>query len=326
MAVYALRRILWTIPIVLLVVTLAFFATRAIGGTPLQHAVPPGLGTPAWVKYGDNKPDAIWENMERRYGLDRPWYEQYAAYLRGLATLDLGPSLTFRNRSVSDIVVGQGTRTLELIAFALVVALVFGVGAGLLSASRRGSVDDVAIRAFASGALSVPSFLVATLLIYVCALKLGWFPTSGWGDWRHKVLPVVTLSLVPMAWCMRLTRGAVLDAAQAEHVRAARARGLRRRRVFAVHVVRSALIPVVTILGPLVGFLITGAFVVEAVFSIPGAGRYFVAAVVVRDYPVVFGLTSLLSVTMVLVNLGSDLLHGALDPRVREAATTRVAA
>jgi oligopeptide transport system permease protein len=319
MLAFTLRRLLWTIPIVLLVVSVSFFATRSIGGDPFRHGPLAGLGSPAWVKYGDRQPEAIRDNLSRRFGLDQPWYRQYLNYLEGVATLNLGPSLTFRNRTVNDIVVGQGLRTLELIALAVALALVAGIGGGVLGALRAGSLADVGIRAAASVSVSVPTFLVATLLVYVAAVRFGWLPTSGWDGWRHKILPVLALSLVPMGWCARLTRGAVLDAGQAEHVRAARGRGLRRRRIVAVHVVRNALIPIVTILGPLVGFLVTGAFVVEAVFSIPGAGRYFVAAVLARDYPVVMGLTATLSVAMVMVNLLADVLHGALDPRVRTA-------
>jgi oligopeptide transport system permease protein len=319
MAVFVARRLLWTIPIVLVVVTVAFFATRAIAGDPFRHGPLAGLGSPAWIKYGDPQPEAIHNNLWRRYGLDRPWYEQYADYMRGLATGDLGPSLTYRNRSVNDIVLAQGARTVSLILLSLGVALVVGVALGVLGALRRGSAPDVAARSVASLSVSVPAFLVATMLIYVFSVRLGWFPTSGWDGWRNRVLPVLALSLVPLGWCVRLTRASMLELMQSNHVLAARARGLRANRVVVVHVLRSALVPIVSILGPLVGFLITGAFVVEAVFSIPGAGRYFVAGVLARDYPLVMGLTALLGVSMVLVNLVADVAHGALDPRVREA-------
>lgn len=319
MATFVARRLLWAIPIAFVVVTTAFFATRAIAGDPFRHGPLAGLGSPAWIKYGDPQPEAIHNNLWRRYGLDRPWHEQYADYLRGVATFDLGPSLTFRNRSVNDIVLTQGARTLALILLSLAVALVAGVALGVLGALRKGSLLDVLARALASISVSVPAFLVATMLVYLFSVRLGWLPTSGWDGWRNRILPVAALSLVPLGWCVRLTRASMLELLESPHVLAARARGLRRRRIVAVHVLRSALVPIVSILGPLVGFLVTGAFVVEAVFSIPGAGRYFVAAVLARDYPLVMGLTALLGLSMVLVNLVADVAHGLLDPRVREA-------
>lgn len=319
MATFVARRLLWAVPIAFVVVTTAFFATRSIEGDPFRHGPLVGLGSPAWIKYGDPQPEAIHNNLWRRYGLDRPWHEQYADYLRGVATFDLGPSLTFRNRSVNDIVLTQGARTLALILLSLAVALAAGVALGVLGALRKGSLLDVLARALASVSVSVPAFLVATMLVYLFSVRLGWLPTSGWDGWRNRILPVAALSLVPLGWCVRLTRASMLELLESPHVLAARARGLRRRRIVAVHVLRSALVPIVSILGPLVGFLVTGAFVVEAVFSIPGAGRYFVAAVLARDYPLVMGLTAVLGISMVLVNLVADVAHGLLDPRAREA-------
>lgn len=277
MAVFVARRLLWSIPIAFVVVNVAFFATRAIAGDPFRHGPLAGLGSPAWTKYGDPQPEAIHNNLWRRYGLDRPWYQQYGDYLRGVATFDLGPSLTFRNRSVNEIVLTQGARTLALILLSLAVALVAGVALGVLGALRHGSALDVLARTLASVSVPVPAFLAATMLIYVFSVRLGWLPTSGWEGWRNRILPVAALSLVPLGWCMRLTRASMLDLLQSPHVLAARARGLRRRRIVSVHV-RGRRSSRVSILGPLVGFLVTGAFVVEAVFSIPGAGRYFVAA------------------------------------------------
>jgi ABC-type dipeptide/oligopeptide/nickel transport system permease component len=167
----------------------------------------------------------------------------------------------------------------------------------------------------------VPSFLVATLLIYFVALKWGLLPTNGWQTWEHKVLPSLALGLFPMAYFARLVRGSMLETLQQDYVRTARAKGLRYRRVVGVHVLRNSLIPAITATGPLLGFIITGSFVIEVIFSIPGIGRYFVTAVESRDYSVVMGITVLTSVVIVIANMLVDILYGILDPRTREART-----
>jgi oligopeptide transport system permease protein len=167
----------------------------------------------------------------------------------------------------------------------------------------------------------VPNFLVATVLVYVLSVKLGWLPTSGWRSWEDKVMPSFTLSLVPMAYFSRLVRGSLLDALEQDYVQAARARGLRLRRVVGLHALRNSLIPVVTAAGPLLGYLVTGSFVIEAIFSVPGVGRYYVASVLARDYTVVLGITVLLAGVIILANLVVDVLHALLDPRVRTSST-----
>jgi oligopeptide transport system permease protein len=190
----------------------------------------------------------------------------------------------------------------------------------VLAALRANSRLDYALRALASVSLAVPNFLVATLLIYFLALKLGWFPTSGWTEsWRHKVLPTAALALGPTAYFARLARGTMLETLQQDYVRTAKAKGLRWRRIVVVHVLRNSLIPVVTAAGPLLGFLITGSFIIEFIFAIPGIGRYYVTAVQARDYTVVMGLTVILSLIIVVANMIVDILYGVLDPRTREA-------
>jgi oligopeptide transport system permease protein len=318
MGTFILRRLLWTIPVLLLVFTLVFFAMRSIGGNPFRHGPLVGFGNPHWVKYGDFQPESIEHNQRHRYGLDLPWYRQYANYLEGAATLDFGPSLTYRNRTVNEIVRTQGGISLELGVLAFVWALVVGIPLGVLAATRRGSALDRVLQASTSLAYALPSFLVGTLLVYVFAVELGWLPTSGWGGWRHLVLPALTLGVVPMALFARLTRGAMVETLQHEYVLAARARGVTRRRILFVHALKNSLVPVVTAAGPLLGTLLTGVFIVEAIFSIPGIGRYYVTSVLARDYPVVMALTLLLAFVVVLANLVVDVLYGVLDPRTRE--------
>ena len=318
MAAFALRRLLWAIPTLLVVFTLTFFMLRAVGGSPFRHGPLLGLGNPAWAKYNDRQPDAIASNMARRYGLDLPWYCQYLNYLEGVVRLDLGPSLTYKNRTVNEIVREQARPTVEIGLLAFALALGVGIPLGALAALRAGSVVDYGARLLGSVGIAVPSFLLATMLIYVVAVKLGRLPTSGWeSGLRFTVLPAVALALLPLAYVVRLVRGAMLETLQQDYVRAAVAKGLRRRAVVLRHVLRNSLIPVVTAAGPLFGFLVTGSFVIESVFAIPGIGRYYVTAVAARDYPLVLGLTVILATIVVLVNLAVDILYGVLDPRVR---------
>lgn len=320
MLVFALRRLLWTVPILLVVFTITFFMLRSIGGSPFQHGPLLGHGDPAWAKYNDRPPDSIASAMARRYGLDRPWYRQYADYLVGAATLDLGPSLTYRNRTVIEIVREQAEPTLRIVLLAFLLALGIGIPLGALAALRAGTVVDVGARVVSSVGIAAPSFLVATLLIWLVSVRLGWLPTSGWhSSIRYDVLPAVTLALLPLAFVVRLVRASMLEVLREDYVRYARAKGLRRRTVVARHVLPSSLIPVVTAAGPVLGFLVTGSFVIESVFAIPGIGRYFVSAVGARDYPLVLGLTLALTTVVVIVNLLVDLAHGLLDPRIRDA-------
>ena len=324
MAAFALRRLLWTIPVMLAVVTMIFFLTRAIEGSPFRHGPLLGL-TPAgeghWVKYGDYQPPAIRANLEERYQLDLPWYHQYLNFLEGVATFDYGASLSFRNVQVNDLLKEQAPRSMELGLLAFGWAVLVAVPLGIVAALRPNSPLDYAVRLVSNVGFAVPNFLVATLLVHVVSLQLGWLPTNGWDGWRYKILPALTLGLLPMAYLTRLVRGAMLETLAEDYVRAARAKGLRGRRVVGIHALRNSLIPAVTAAGPLLGMMLTGSFVVELIFSVPGIGRYYIASVVGRDYTVVLAITVLLALLIVLVNLVVDLLHAALDPRIRRLST-----
>jgi oligopeptide transport system permease protein len=316
---YAVARIVWTIPVLLLAITLTFFLVRATGGDPFRHGRLVGLtGNQGWVKYGDYKPESIRGNLERRYGLDLPWYEQYANYVAGVFTFSLGPSLSFRYRSVDEIIARHAPTTLELCTLALAWAVPFGLAVGALSALRPRSLTALVERVLSALSLSIPAFLVGTVLIYVFALKTGVLPTSGWDGWRAKILPSLTLGLVPMALCARLTRGGVRETLGQDYVRAARAKGLRGPRIITVHVLRNSVVPVLSAAGPIVGALITTAFVVEQVFAIPGLARHYVSAATARDYPLLMGMTVVFTVAVILVNLVADLMLAAVEPRIRE--------
>ena len=305
---FIVRRLFWTIPVLLVVIFLTFVMMRQIEGNPFRRTE---RAVPAEVQ----------RNLERKFNLDDPWYMQYLYYVKGVATLDLGPSLVIRGRTVNDIVRTHFPTSIELGLYAFIFAIVTGVPLGMLAALKHNTWVDYTAMFFSNVFHAIPSFLLATLLIYFVSLEFGLLPTSGWTSWQHKILPAIALGFAPMALFARLVRGTMLETLQQDYVRTARAKGLRYRRIVSVHVLRNSLIPVITAAGPLLGFIITGSFVIELIFNIPGIGQYFVTAITARDYSVVMGLTVLLSVIIIFANLVVDILYGILDPRTRDART-----
>lgn len=305
---FVVRRVLWTIPIILLVIFMTFWMMRAIKGSPFR-------------KTERAVPVAVQANLDRKFGLDKPWYVQYARYVKGVATFDLGPSLVLRNQDVNGIVKEHFPVSAQLGGLAMLLAMVVGVPLGIVAALRANRFADYAAMFISNLGFSVPSFLVATLLIYFFAGKWGLLPTSGWTGWQTKVLPVIALSLFPLTYFARLVRGQMLETLQQDYVRTAKAKGLRWRRVVVVHVLRNSLIPAVTAAGPILGALVTGSFIVENIFAIPGIGRYYVTSVQGRDYSTVMGITVLLAILVIVANMVVDILYGILDPRTREQRT-----
>jgi oligopeptide transport system permease protein len=309
MTKFIIRRLLWTIPVLLLVILFTFLMMRQIKGNPFR-------------KTERAVPAAIQANLDRKFHLDDPWYEQYANYVKGVFSADLGPSLVLRNQSVNDIVESHFPVSVELGAYAFLFAIIVGIPLGVVAALRANKPTDYIAMLVANAGFAVPSFLVATLLIYYFAVK--WdvgVPTSGWRTWQAKILPSIALGFFPMAYFARLVRGTMLETLQQDYVRTARAKGLRWRRVVGLHVLRNSLIPVVTAAGPLLGAVITGSFIIETIFAIPGIGRYYVSSVSARDYSVTMGLTILYAVIVIFGNLVVDILYGFLDPRTREERT-----
>jgi ABC-type dipeptide/oligopeptide/nickel transport system permease component len=319
MLVFVIKRTLWTIPVLFVCVTILFGLMKAISSSPLRHGPPLGLSNVAWVKYSDYQPEGIRRNKERKMGLDKPWYVQYGRYLRSLARLDLGPTFTYEYRTVNSILREQGPVTLELVVLALGWAFLIGVPLGVCAALWSGSLFDHIATAVIGVTMGIPNFFAAALLGWLLSVKAGVVPVFGWDDWRSKILPSFVLSLVPLALIARVLRAEMLEVLGADYVRAAKAKGLRRARVVRVHVLRPAFIPVVSMTGPLIGSLVTGLFIVEWAFAIPGIGRYFIAAAGAGDYPLTIGLTVALTTAIVLANLLSDIALAALDPRIRES-------
>lgn len=304
MALYAIKRILAAVPTLFLVMTATFFVMRLAPGGPFDSE----KALPAEVRAA----------LDSRFGLDQPLVAQYGKYLAGVVRGDLGPSLRFYgNRQVSEIIGLSLPVSLQLGAAALVFALLFGVPLGAVSAARQNSWVDSGAMLFAVSGMSLPAYLAATVLILIFSLELGWLPAALWEGPASAVLPAITLGLRPMALIARLTRAAVIEALAADYIRTARAKGLSPAVVLFKHALRNSLIPLVSLLGPLAAALLTGSFVVEVMFAIPGLGRYFVSAVIDRDYTMILGVTLVYGVFLVLFNVLTDLAYGLIDPRVR---------
>ena len=308
---FVIRRVLWTIPVLLLVILMTFVMMRQIEGNPFrtsERAVP----------------ESVQINLDRKFHLDQPWYTQYFYYVKGVFTLDLGPSLVLRSQTVNDIIKQHFPVSIHLGLLALLFAIVVGVPLGILAALKQNSVFDYTAMGLANLGFAVPSFLIATLFIYFFALKwkdVTGLPTNGWDGPSTWVLPAIALGIFPMTYFARLVRGSMLETLQQDYIRTAKAKGLRWRVVVAKHVLRNSLIPAVTATAPLLGYLITGSFIIETIFGIPGIGKYYVTSVTGRDYSVVMGITVLLSVIIIVANLVVDVAYGFLDPRTRDVRT-----
>lgn len=288
--------------VVLVVATLTFFLLRILPGGPFdaEKKIPP----------------AILEAVEKKYHLDRPVHEQYLIYMGNLLRGDFGPSYKYEDRPVADIIRETLPVSAALGLVALFLAFFMGTAVGMISSLFPRSVHDAVSVVVSTSLVSVPSFVVGAALIYFFSVRWGVLPAALWGDAKHAVLPAVTLSLAPFAYISRLVRSNMLDVSGRFFVRTARAKGLGRTKIFVKHVLRNALIPVVTVLGPITAYLVTGSFVVEHIFAIPGIGRFFVFAVSNRDYSVVLGITIVYALILVIANLVVDLLYVLLDPRI----------
>ncbi|MBI3014979.1 MAG: ABC transporter permease [Candidatus Tectomicrobia bacterium] len=298
-----LRRLVSAIPTLFIVATLSFVLMRLVPGGPFDRE--------------KKLPPAIQANVERKYHLDEPVWKQYLLYMGSLARGDFGPSYKYLGRSVNDILREAFPVSLQLGLFSLVLSVLCGVGTGIVSAWRPGSWLDRGGGLFSVLGFSLPTFVLGSLLVFSLADSLHFFPPALWEGWRFTVLPVVTLSFAPAAFLARLCRASLLEVMEKDFVRTARAKGLRESRVILRHALKNALTPVVSVVGPLTAGLVTGSFVVETIFSLPGMGKHFVTAVTNRDYPLIMGVTLMYTVLIILANMIVDLLYGILDPRVR---------
>ncbi len=300
---FVLSRTLTGIFVIFAVATITFFLLRTLPGGPFDAE--------------KKLPPQIKKNIEAKYHLDEPVWKQYLFYLKNLASGDFGPSYKYIDRSVNEIIGETLPVSVELGLISLTIAVALGSAIGIASATKPGGAVDFASVSIATAFVSVPSFVTGALLIYIFSVKLGWLPAALWGSPAQVVLPALTLAAGPAAYIARLIRASMLDTSKALFIRTARAKGLSDFRVITKHILRNALIPVVTVLGPITAFLVTGSFVVEHIFAIPGTGRFFVMAVSNRDYPLVMGITIVYTIILVLANLIVDILYVVLDPRIK---------
>ncbi|MEX0710303.1 MAG: ABC transporter permease [Chloroflexota bacterium] len=302
---YIVRRVLWIIPVLFVVSVITF---------SLMHAAPGG----PWSRE-KQLPLATVEFLKARFGLDDPVPVQYLKWAGNLLVGDLGPSYR-QGRSVNDIVAdGVGT-TVHLGVMAFVLSVVVGIPLGVIGALRHNKIPDYLATFISVIGIATPSFVAALLLLVFFSVTLRWFPTHGWDGWadpRAMVLPTLALALFPIAQISRFTRASMLEVTRKDYIRTAQSKGLRERTVVTVHMIRNALIPVVTILGPVLAFLITGSFIIETIFSVPGIGRYYVISIGQRDYGVIMAMTMLYAAVIAVLNLVVDVLYAYIDPRIR---------
>ena len=299
---YVFRRLGGAIIILWIIITVTF---------ALMHAIPGGPFTTE-----KKLPPQVKASIEAKYHLDDPVWKQYGDYLGGVITGDLGPSYKYEGRSVNDIISDAFPISAQLGLLSLMVAVVGGIAAGAISAMRPNGIVDYAVTILSTIGISVPTFIIGAVLVYVVGFELGWFPVALWRGPSYMVLPVLTLAAQPMAFIARLTRSGLLDVYQQEYIRTARAKGLSSWTILTRHALGNAILPVITYLGPLAASLLTGSFIVETIFAIPGLGQYFVTSIYNRDYTVILGITIFYSALVVFLNILVDMIYPLIDPRV----------
>lgn len=262
-------------------------------------------------------PEEILKAMYHHYGLDQPWYIQYARYMKGLMTWDLGPSFKYQGRTVTEIIREGFPVSMTLGLEALVLSIFFGVGLGCIAALKHLKWQDNLTMVLAVLGISVPSFILATFLQYFIGMKLDLLPVARWGSFEHSILPAFALSALPMAFIARLTRSNMVEIMQQDYIQTARSKGLNSFQILFRHALRNALLPIVTYLGPLTTAILTGSFAVEKIFGIPGLGQWFVMSITNRDYTVIMGTTVFYSAILMVCVFLVDLLYCFIDPRIQ---------
>lgn len=300
---YIIRRLISMIITLVFVASITFFLMHAVPGGPFQSE--------------KALPEAVIQALNEKYHLDDPLWKQYLDYMKGVFTFQLGPSFKRVGTTVNDLIVAGFPYSAKLGFFATLAIVALGIPAGIISALKSNKWEDYLVTILATLGVAVPSFVLGALFIYVFSSKLGWLPAFGLTSWKHYIGPVIALSGFSLAFVARLTRSSVLEVMQQDYIRTARAKGLPEIVVIVKHALKNALIPVVTYLGPMIAAMMTGSFIVEKIFAIPGMGKYFVESVSSRDYTVLMGTTifyAAFSITMIFV---VDIAYGFIDPRIK---------
>ncbi len=300
---YIINRLLLLLVVVWIIITVTFFLLHSIPGGPFDTE--------------KTIPDEVKRNIEARYKLDDPLIKQYVDYLFDVARLDLGPSYKYLGRSVNDLIREGFPKSAIIGIISILISLSVGVPLGSYCALRQNKWQDQALMLLAIVGVSVPSFILASILMYFFCLKLQLFPATGWGSIKHLVLPSLSLSSFSIAYIVRLIRSSMLDVLSQEYIKTAYSKGLSTGKVVLKHALKNAIQPVVTYLGPLTAGILTGSFVIEKIFSIPGLGRMLVVSIGNRDYTSTLGITLFYSVLLVSLNIVVDIIYTFIDPRVR---------
>ncbi|MGM9929793.1 MAG: ABC transporter permease [Bacillus sp. (in: firmicutes)] len=305
MVKYILKRLMWAVITIWATITITFIIMHSIPGDP-------------FAKEG-TMPPAVYENLKQYYDLDSTKLEQYVQYLQSLVMFDFGPSLKSKTLTVNDYIEKGFPVSLHLGAQSMLIAVFFGLILGVIAALYRTRWPDHVAMVIAVFGISVPSFILATLLINFLAVELKIFPVATWQSWKHTVLPSIALAMLPLAHIARLMRASMIEVLNQEYILTAKAKGLRKSTVIIKHAIRNAILPVVTIAGTLTVNLVTGSFIVESIFGIPGMGEMFVTSILNRDYPVILGATVFYSSILVIVLLIIDIAYTFIDPRIKVA-------
>lgn len=299
-----------------IVATVTFVLMHATPGGPWDAMCKPG--GPTGRTPGEPCQPKLRHTFEATYGLDKPLIVQYLDFLKGIGSLDFGESIEYKQADVSGLLLQGFAYSARIGTYGFVLAVIVGIPLGVASAFRQNTWLDLAFRAITAAAYGIPSFVLAIFLVVVFAVKLNWVPVI-WSDWRSYIIPSVVLGTGPLAMLARISRVNVLEVLTQDYVRAARARGLKRATLHRRHVIRNALLPVVTLTGPILATLVMGSIVVENVLGIPGMGYIYVHGIVARDYPIIMGATLSYALLIATCNLVVDIAYGALDPRIRAA-------
>ena len=301
LAWYIVKRVLLAVFTVFLVITITFFVMRAIPGGPFLSEKSPS--------------PEVMAALEAKYGLDKPLFEQYVTYLSDLLHGDFGPSIKNRGRNVIDLILEGFSISAKNGIVAAACAIIIGLTLGAIAAVFHNKWIDKLIMVLTSALVAMPSFVIATILLLLFCITWPIFPANGNMD-GGLVLPIISLALYPMSYITRLTRSSMLDVMGQDYIRTARAKGVSNTKVIFKHALKNAVTPVITYVGPMIAFILTGSLVVEKVFAVPGLGDYFFSSITNRDYPMVMGTTIFLATIMVIMTLISDIMYKVFDPRV----------
>lgn len=300
---YSLKRIIGMFVTLFLVATITFVLMRSIPGSPFTSE--------------RNLTPEIEQALMEKYELDAPLYKQYLSYMEGLVKGDLGVSYKKKGVTVNEIIAQTFPASAQIGLLAVVFILLIGIPLGILSALKQNTAVDYVIMIIATIGVTIPSFVVGAFIMYIFGEKLAWIPAGGLEEWKGYIGPVIALAGFSVAYVMRLTRSSMLEVLRQDYIRTARANGLSTARVIGKHALKNALIPVVTYVGPMIASILTGSFVVEKIFAIPGMGKYFVESVTNRDYTIIMGVTIFYAAIYVVMVLIVDIMYGLIDPRIK---------